>query len=160
MAVIFIFWVSGLFKKPKNTRGRRKQAVSVKRQVPQEEDKKTEQQQAVQKEEAAPVDLEGIIAYIKMDYAQPEDIKTHDPFAPLDPRAVLDTTVMDFTQLQLSGIIWEEEQPIALINDKILNRGDMISGFKIFEIRKNEVVLIKGLERYILKLPAQIQEEN
>lgn len=161
MVIIFIFWVSSLFKKPENKQLRRKQKNSLARDKFQKaEDKKEEKKEDVPQVDIEPVDLDGIIAYIKMKYSDPAEEEMNDPFAELDPRAVLDTTVMDFTQLELSGIIWEEDEPVALINDKILSRGDMVSGFKIFEIRKSEVVLIKGLERYILKLPAQIQEEE
>ena len=157
MVVVFIFWVSNFFKKPeKKQRASKTRAGSSQGKLPQKEKTK----EAPQEEKIVPVDLEGVIAYVRMEYSDAPVGEFSDPFKELDPRAVLDTTVMDFTQLKLAGIIWEEEEPMALINDQILKRGDMISGFKIFEIRKSEVVLIKGLERYILKLPAQVQAEE
>ncbi len=75
-----------------------------------------------------------------------------DPFRKFDQKELLDKTVLEFSELVLSGVMMENSQPIALINDQILKEGDKISGFEVKEIRPNEVVLIRGLEKYTLKL--------
>ena len=155
MAVIFIFWVSSLFKKPEKKKMEKSHVPSLQR-TPSPTGKEKEDAQA--KEKVPEVDLQGIIAYIEMKYAEPTQKEFKDPFEKLDPKLVLDMTAVDFTELELSGIIWEEKDPVTLINDQILRKGDMISGFKIYTIRRNEVVLIKGLERYILKLPNPVKD--
>lgn len=43
--------------------------------------------------------------------------------------------------LYLSGILWDEVNPTAIINDEIVAVGSEINGKKIVEIKKNKVVL-------------------
>ena len=43
--------------------------------------------------------------------------------------------------LFLSGILWDEVNPAAIINDQIITVGGEINGKKIVEIRKNKVIL-------------------
>lgn len=75
-----------------------------------------------------------------------------DPFKKFDAKDLMDRNVLQFSELKLIGIVLDKEVPAALINDQILYPGDQISGFKVVEIHTNEVVLTRGLEKYILKL--------
>lgn len=43
--------------------------------------------------------------------------------------------------LYLSGILWDEGNPTAIINDEIVAVGGKINGKKIVAIRKNKVIL-------------------
>lgn len=43
--------------------------------------------------------------------------------------------------LHLSGILWDEVNPTAIINDEIVAVGGEINGKKIVEIRKDKVIL-------------------
>lgn len=43
--------------------------------------------------------------------------------------------------LHLSGILWDEVNPTAIINDEIVAVGGEINGKKVVEIRKDKVIL-------------------
>jgi len=43
--------------------------------------------------------------------------------------------------LHLSGILWDEVNPSAIINDQIITVGGEINGKKVVEIKKNKVTL-------------------
>ncbi|MDP2653138.1 MAG: hypothetical protein Q8Q08_03805 [Candidatus Omnitrophota bacterium] len=83
---------------------------------------------------------------------QPSDFSNiQDPFRKFDLKAVVDKGDMDYSDLALTGIMMEPE-PVALINGHILRAGERIGEFEIKEIRRNEVILIKGDAKYVLKL--------
>ncbi|MEA3328898.1 MAG: general secretion pathway protein GspB [Candidatus Omnitrophota bacterium] len=44
-------------------------------------------------------------------------------------------------ELFLSGIMYEDEEPLAFINDRILKEGELIKGAKVMDIKADEVVL-------------------
>ena len=46
--------------------------------------------------------------------------------------------------LLLSGIVWDEAGPIAIINNEIFGVGDVIEGNTIVEIKKDRVILSDG----------------
>ncbi len=48
--------------------------------------------------------------------------------------------------LVLSGIVWDETLPIAIINSKVMKVGDEISGIKITRISPNSVFVKTGEE--------------
>lgn len=75
-----------------------------------------------------------------------------DPFRKFEAKELMDRKILDLSELKLKGILFEGEVPVALINDQILRQGEIVSGFKVIEIRKNEVVLSRGLEKYTLRL--------
>lgn len=75
-----------------------------------------------------------------------------DPFRKFELRDLVEGNILEFSELKLIGIVMDEEITAALINDEILYVGDEISGFKVTEIRANEVFLTRGLEKYTLKL--------
>lgn len=55
-------------------------------------------------------------------------------------------------ELELTGILWDPQNPEALINDKICGKGDRIGGFQVIEIRENKVILSDGARQIELKL--------
>lgn len=63
-----------------------------------------------------------------------------DPFSPPVIKAVEKAGTEVLTGVRLEGIIWDEKNPIAIINDKVVRIGDEVSGAKITEIRQNEVI--------------------
>jgi hypothetical protein len=105
------------------------------------------------KEPSEELDLQRLAEQLKMRTEALDLSLIKDPFIKLEP----EISGLAVSELVLSGIVWGEEKPMTLINDQILKEGDIISGFKIQEIRKEEVVLIKGMERYILKLTTEEQ---
>ncbi|MBU4310762.1 hypothetical protein L6304_07195 [bacterium] len=54
--------------------------------------------------------------------------------------------------LILTGIVRDAKEAQAIIGDYIVNVGDIINGKEVISIRKNEVVLMEGKEKEILKL--------
>ena len=54
--------------------------------------------------------------------------------------------------LNLGGIIYDEKKPLAIINDKIVGKGDMVEDKEIIRITPEEVILKDREKEYILKL--------
>jgi len=50
----------------------------------------------------------------------------------------------------LNGIIWDEDNPYAIINDEVVREGDKIRGYKVIEIKEGSVLLDDGTERFSL----------
>lgn len=67
-----------------------------------------------------------------------------DPFAPLGSGETASTS-----NLILSGIVWDEAMPVAMINEKVLRVGDVIEGYRISEIRPSVVVVVTPSGRSI-----------
>ncbi|MBN3039103.1 MAG: hypothetical protein JW869_06810 [Candidatus Omnitrophica bacterium] len=53
-------------------------------------------------------------------------------------------------QLNLSGVIWDEESPYALINGEVVHAGDEIGGMKVERIEENRVILSDGVSQEVL----------
>lgn len=53
----------------------------------------------------------------------------------------------------LEGIIWDEKNPLAFINGKIVRVGKKIGGYEVVEIKVGRVKLQKGDEILELKIP-------
>ena len=73
-----------------------------------------------------------------------------DPFLSLGKEKQRLTS--ELLTLTLTGILWEGKEASAIINDDIVKEGDFIGEKKVLKIRKDEVVLGEGEEKYILKL--------
>jgi len=43
--------------------------------------------------------------------------------------------------LKLSGIVWDEREPFAMVNEKVVKVGDMLGGYTVIEIKQSSVVL-------------------
>ncbi|MFA5090843.1 MAG: hypothetical protein WC510_07485 [Candidatus Omnitrophota bacterium] len=54
--------------------------------------------------------------------------------------------------LALTGIIWDEENPLAIINDRIVKTGDKVSLNNVVAIKQESVVLNDGTKDFELKL--------
>lgn len=75
-----------------------------------------------------------------------------DPFLSPLAKGVPEEGAPKVGALILTGIVRDEKGVQAIIGDYIVNVGDIINGKEVISIRKNEVVLIKGEEKEILKL--------
>lgn len=71
-----------------------------------------------------------------------------DPFLKLEP----EQRSLEYSDLVLSGLILAQQKPLALINGVPVGEGDKIGDFVVQAIDKNQVILQKGMERYILKI--------
>lgn len=54
--------------------------------------------------------------------------------------------------LNLTGVIYDGESPVAVINDVIVHEGDEIEGVKVIKIEQNSVVLEKDGKPFTLEL--------
>ncbi len=54
--------------------------------------------------------------------------------------------------LKLTGIIWDEKIPQALINNKIVKAGDILGNYVVIKIDRNSVILNNGAEEIELRL--------
>lgn len=54
--------------------------------------------------------------------------------------------------LVLNGILWDQKDPKAIINDKIVGVGDTVAKHRVIEIKKDQVILGIGTERIEIKL--------
>ena len=58
-----------------------------------------------------------------------------------------------FRQLVLSGIIWDNRTPLAVIDDTLLAEGDTVEGVTVRNIFHDEVLVEKDNEYYSLRFP-------
>ena len=100
----------------------------------------------------------------KADYAQIE--KTEDTLAELEEKArkmKLKRDPFSFGQpaqgeeilssdLHLYGIIWDEEEPLAVINEATVKTGDKIGNSTVVKIGQDFVILNDGTKEYKLNL--------
>lgn len=49
-------------------------------------------------------------------------------------------------QLDVTGIVWDEKEPIVLVNGKFLKKGEEILGAKLIDIQPNEARFLRGNE--------------
>lgn len=71
-----------------------------------------------------------------------------DPFS----RSIIRPTAMFDTRLNISGILWDERDPRAIINGRIVGEGDKVDGNTVISIEQDLVVLNDGLSDFILRL--------
>ena len=66
-----------------------------------------------------------------------------DPFQKIDASKAM---------LGLQGIMWDTQNPKAIINNKIVKVGDTVGGDIIVDIQEDKVILTDGIESYELRL--------
>lgn len=57
-----------------------------------------------------------------------------------------------FRGVYLSGIVWDNERPTAIINDNIVGIGAKVGGITVIDIKQNKVVLNDSSGNFELKL--------
>lgn len=60
--------------------------------------------------------------------------------------------LVDNQPLKLNGIMFDPSSPLALINDKVIKVGDIVSGAKVLAITENKVIVSLGGKEIILSL--------
>ena len=55
-----------------------------------------------------------------------------------------------FAGLHLSGIVWDAEMPLTIINNQVLKEGEMLTDVVVKEISRDSVFLTKGAARHTL----------
>lgn len=56
------------------------------------------------------------------------------------------------SKLVLGGIMWNVENPKAMINNEIVGIGDKVGGNTVVDIKKNSVTVNDGTEDFVLRL--------
>jgi len=78
------------------------------------------------------------------------------PKTPLTPSASAtspsSTTALATPGLTLDGIMWDAENPRAMINGSLVGIGDKIYGNKVIDIKEDRVILNDGTEDFVLRL--------
>ena len=54
--------------------------------------------------------------------------------------------------IALSGVLWDEANPLAIINNKVVKTGDRVGGCSVVKIKQDSVVLSDGARDFELKL--------
>lgn len=125
-----------------------------------QESKILEQIEKGGKEEAKAEDLETI----KRPYLEYNAYNLRDPFEDLLARkeaeelkkkaeAEKDTTVTPLS-LTIQGVVWGGPTPQAIINDRVVKKGDLIEEAEIIDIAKDGVTILYKKRIYRLSSPA------
>lgn len=69
-----------------------------------------------------------------------------------NPFAAREVTVKVAPQLTLSGIMWDEENPKAIINNNMVGIGDKVGPNTVVDIKKDRVILNDGTADFELRL--------
>ncbi len=70
------------------------------------------------------------------------------------------TKVDPFASLTLTGVMWDQAHPLAIINDKLIGINDTINGSTVTDITKETVVLKNGNLFHTLQFRAIAFELN
>jgi len=79
-----------------------------------------------------------------------------DPFVPLGSEMkkevvpILDDITIE--GIALEGIVWDEKEPVAIINSTLVTRGQSIGSFILQRIESDKIVLRRGDEEHIIHL--------
>ncbi len=84
------------------------------------------------------------LAYDRAEEEVKNMVIERDPFSP-PVRPVRDSFI-------LSGILWDERNPTAVINNEIVQIGQKINGKTIVDIQKSKVIVNEGKENIEIKL--------
>ncbi len=133
MVVVFLFVLGGIGRQGKRSRSRGKGAVSS----------------IVQPIALKETRDQGTIGKWKEE--------TQKIGVPRDPFSRQSVSAVTARGLSLSGIAWDQEDPTAIIDSRIVRMGDEIGGYVVTEIRKDTVVLNNGTENLELKLELEGQ---
>lgn len=72
---------------------------------------------------------------------------------------ILVKVITDVSKLNLMGISWDENLPQAIINEIIVNRGDVIDGNEVIKIFPDRVIL-RGSDQERIELKLWREEEK
>jgi len=83
--------------------------------------------------------------------------KIRDPFLPSRNPEKIQTTAIKKpkVRLKLSGILWDDKIPSAIINSKVLEIGDLIENKTLVDIERDRVIIMEDGEIFIMELRKQ-----
>lgn len=68
------------------------------------------------------------------------------------PFIITKTPVSDSSRLSIGGIVYDEKDICALINDQVVHVGDQVNENRVVDIRRDRVILNDGKKDFELKL--------
>lgn len=74
------------------------------------------------------------------------------PSAPSSPSPGQVFTLPSGAKIELGGIVYSEDDPLALLNGRVRRVGDSVEGFDVIAIGPNSVELLRGKEKIVLRL--------
>ena len=92
--------------------------------------------------------LPKLLVYDNLEKQAAEVKLERDPFEIVKVQSTLDGKPV----LILMGISWDEQEPIAIINDTVLKKGSAIEGHTVVDIFKDKIILNDGNTNLELKL--------
>jgi len=84
-----------------------------------------------------------------------QGVGREDPFSPAKKQINLAPE-----QLNLVGILWDADKPLAVINDTVVAQGDMIRDKKVVKIEKEAVILEENGKEIKLRLREPVLEKT
>ena len=90
---------------------------------------------------------------VKIKYSKSIPIKVEEKKEP-EKKTEEPETFNPPVSLTVQGLVWGGAVPQAIINNKVVNMGDVIEGAEVIEISKNGVILLYKNRRYTLSLSA------
>ena len=58
----------------------------------------------------------------------------------------------ELSGLQLSGILWDSNEPIAIINGQMVRVGEKLEGYRVVEIAKDRVSVTDGTQTFQIQI--------
>ncbi|MEW5758382.1 MAG: hypothetical protein AB1755_02800 [Candidatus Omnitrophota bacterium] len=90
-----------------------------------------------------------------------ESKNKRDPFLPLvtETGQIIDLEPKETSVLNLEGIVFDKSgESLAVINGIVLKKGQAFNDYLVFDIKKNEVILIRGSEKITLQLEKELNK--
>jgi len=95
-------------------------------------------------------------------YSFAQGKKLRDPFLSLSDEIRLSKETKDIYTLPypivVNGIIWTENLPVAIINNDIVQEGEVWRDFKVEKIEKDKIILSRGDSQF--EIPFVVEEAN
>jgi hypothetical protein len=73
-----------------------------------------------------------------------------DPFAYPAVQAEYNTSI-PVLKIKLNAILWDKDQSLAVINHKVVKRGDKAGRYTVVEIKADRIILNDGIKDFELK---------
>ena len=91
--------------------------------------------------------------------SQKPKTEMRDPFLPsMDTFIKIPTEEKKpIADLKISGILWDQNVPTAIINSTVVKIGDIVAGKTIVDMEKNRIILMENGEMFVLELRQKSQ---
>ena len=80
-----------------------------------------------------------------------------DPFAPPEINDQGQGGAEVLSGIKVEGIIWEKDNPLAVVNSKVVMVGETVAGVLVAEIKEDEVIFEINGRRFPVKLHNRVE---